>query len=285
MRRSWDLLGRASELRRIAALRAEGAGGVVIAGEPGLGKTRLATEVLALADAAGAATARLAATRAAAAIPLGALSSVMPELEDGANPLFAGSRELKRFAAGRPLVLMVDDAHLLDGVSATLILQLAVAREAFVIATVRSGEIAPEPVVQLWKDGHADRIDLAPLDEVDVDALVGTILGGAVDPELVAAVGRLARGNPLIVRELLLAAKEDGSVRCDDGVWHRAGGFTVSVRLGELVDQRIGALDDEARHALALVAQGEPVGRTLLEGLAGATVLEQLEQRGLLEVR
>ncbi len=285
MRLGWDLLGRQRELRRIAALRTEGAGGVVIAGAAGLGKTRLASETLAQAEAAGAATARLAATRAAASIPLGALSSVMPELEDGANPLIAGRRELKRHAAGRPLVVMVDDAHLLDGVSATLILQLAMARDAFVIATVRSGEIAPEPVVELWKDGHADRIDLAPLDEVDVDALVGTILGGAVDPELVASVCRLAQGNPLIVRELLLSAKDDGSVRFEDGLWYRAGGLTVSVRLGELVDQRIGALDDEERHALALVAQGEPVGLTLLERLSSATVLEQLEQRGLLEVR
>ena len=139
---------------------------MVIAGEAGLGKTRLASEVLALADGRAARPPPgLPRPAPPPSIPLGALSSVMPELEDGANPLFAGSRELKRFAAGRPLVLMVDDAHLLDGVSATLILQLAVARDAFVIATVRSGEIAPEPVVQLWKDGHADRIDLAPLDE------------------------------------------------------------------------------------------------------------------------
>jgi DNA-binding CsgD family transcriptional regulator len=285
MRGSWHVLGRERELRRIASLRAEGAGGVVIAGEAGVGKTRLATETLAMADAAGAATARLAATQAAASIPLGALSSVMPDLTDGTNPLFAARHELKRLAADRALVVMVDDAHLLDGVSATLILQLAVARDAFVIVTVRSGEISPEPIVQLWKDGHADRLDLAPLDEPAVDALAGAILGGDVDAELSASVSRLARGNPLIVRELLLSAKDEGAVRFDSGVWRGAGTLGVSTRLGELVGQRVGALDEGERHALELVTLGEPLGLTVLEHHSSSGVVEQLERRGLLEVR
>jgi DNA-binding CsgD family transcriptional regulator len=285
MQRSWHLLGRERELRHIAAVRADGAGGVVIVGKAGLGKTRLASEALALADGAGDATARLAATRAAASIPFGALSAVLPELREGTNPLYAARREFKTFAAGRPLVLMVDDAHLLDGVSATLILQLAVTRDAFIIATVRGGEIAPEPVVQLWKDGHADRIDLAPLGERDVDALVGAILGGAVDPELLATVRRLAQGNPLIVRELLLSAQDDGSVRSERGVWHAVGGVAVSGRLTELVEQRIGNLDADERNALELVAQGEPLGLSMLERLSSSAVMERLELRGLLDVR
>ena len=163
----------------------------MIAGEAGLGKTLLASQALALSEEGGAATARLAALRGGT-IPLGALSAVLPELGEGINPLHAARREFKTFAAGRPLVVMVDDAHLLDEVSATLILQLAVARDAFVIATARAGEVTPEPVVQLWSDGHADRIDLAPLGERDVDALVAAILDGAVDLELSATVGRLA---------------------------------------------------------------------------------------------
>ena len=282
---SWHLVGRERELRHIAALRADGAGGVVIAGEAGLGKTRLASQALALSEGGGAATARLAATRVAASIPLGALSAVLPELGEGINPLHAARREFKTFAAGRPLVVMVDDAHLLDEVSATLILQLAVARDAFVIATVRAGEVTPEPVVQLWKDGHADRIDLAPLGERDVDALVAAILDGAVDSELSATVGRLARGNPLTVRELLLSTQEDGSVRFERGVWRAAGPLTVSARLSELVEQRIGTLQDDERHALELVAQGEPIGLTVLERLSSTTALDRLELRGLLEVR
>src|SRR5215217_880169 len=285
MQRSWQVLGRERELARIAAVRADGAGGVVIVGRPGLGKTRLASEALAVADETGAATARLAATRAAASIPFGALSVVPPELGEGTNPLSAARREFQTFAAGRPLVLMVDDAHLLDGISATLILQLAVTRDAFIIATVRGGEIAPEPVVQLWKDGHADRIDLAPLVERDVDALVGAILGGTVDPGLLATVERLAQGNPLIVRELLLSAQDEGSIRCERGVWRADGGIAVSGRLTELVDQRIGNLDDDERHALELVAQGEPLGLTMFERLSSSTVAERLELRGLLEVR
>ena len=40
-------------------------------------------------------------------------------------------------AEGRPLVVFVDDAHLLDAGSATLVHQLALTRAATVVATVR----------------------------------------------------------------------------------------------------------------------------------------------------
>ncbi len=65
---------------------------------------------------------------------------------------------------GRPLALLVDDAHLLDDASATLVHQLASTRSAFVVLTVRSESPAPDPVVALWKDELAERIDLSPLD-------------------------------------------------------------------------------------------------------------------------
>ncbi len=66
-------------------------------------------------------------------------------------------------AGVRPLVVFVDDAHLLDGGSATLVHQLALTRAATVLVTVTSGETAPDPVVALWMDGPAERIELGVL--------------------------------------------------------------------------------------------------------------------------
>jgi hypothetical protein len=68
------LVGRREELGRIAQARRHGAGGVLLVGEPGVGKTSLATEALAEAQDEGSVTARAVATRAAADIPLGALA-------------------------------------------------------------------------------------------------------------------------------------------------------------------------------------------------------------------
>jgi len=56
---------------------------------------------------------------------------------------------------GARLALGVDDAHLLDDVSAALVHQLAATGSEFVVVTVRSGEPVPDPVVGLWKDGLA----------------------------------------------------------------------------------------------------------------------------------
>ncbi len=67
-------------------------------------------------------------------------------------------------AEGRRVVLGVDDAHLLDDASAAVLFDLVVTGAAFVVATLRTGEPAPEPVTALWKDGVAERALPALLD-------------------------------------------------------------------------------------------------------------------------
>ena len=44
-------------------------------------------------------------------------------------------------------MVFVDDAHLLDGGSATLVHQLALTGKATVLLTVQSGQTVPDPVV------------------------------------------------------------------------------------------------------------------------------------------
>jgi hypothetical protein len=83
--------------------------------------------------------------------------------EDRGDLLRRYGRAVVDGAAGRPLLVFVDDAHLLDDGSATLLHQLALTRAATVLATVRSGERAPDPVVSLWKDALADRIEVSVL--------------------------------------------------------------------------------------------------------------------------
>ena len=74
----WPLVGRAAELHRLHDLVAgSDSPGVMIAGPAGVGKTRLALEALRLAEAAGMGTARVTATRAAAALPFGALAPLI----------------------------------------------------------------------------------------------------------------------------------------------------------------------------------------------------------------
>jgi DNA-binding CsgD family transcriptional regulator len=282
---TWPLVGRREELARIANARRSGGGGVVLIGPAGVGKTRVGLEAVTEAEAAGAVTARVAATRAAAAIPLGALTPLLPELREGMNPLVAGRQALRQLAGGRRLVLLGDDTHLLDDVSATLLFQVAARREVFVVVTARSGERLPEPITALWKDGHAERIDVGVLADAEIDELTSAVLGGEVDQAAARGVRGAARGNPLAARELVLAACEAGALRRDQGRWVLTGPLPISDRLVELVDQRVGALSDEETAALELLAMGEPLGVALLDRLSSPEVVGSLERKGLLEAR
>src|ERR1700712_2374896 len=78
MSRGWPLTGRAEELRfATAALGgAGGAGGVVLAGAAGVGKTRLAREIAVAAQRRRYATRWVTASSSAQGLPLGAFAGV-----------------------------------------------------------------------------------------------------------------------------------------------------------------------------------------------------------------
>ena len=51
----------------------------------------------------------------------------------------------------------------------------------FMLATVRTGEPCPDAIVSLWKDGGAERLELAQLGERETAQLVESIVGGPVE--------------------------------------------------------------------------------------------------------
>src|SRR5262249_26535858 len=155
------------ELNRVADVLARpDASGVILIGSAGVGKTRLATECMRLGGESGFATSRVVASRAAAAIPFGALAPLLPSgavaLERGLNALRQATIALTELADGKPLLLLVDDAHTLDDSSAVLLQQLAASRLAFLVVTLRTDERPPEPVTSLWKDHGVERIVVEP---------------------------------------------------------------------------------------------------------------------------
>lgn len=290
----WPLVGRAGELARLGVLLTDrGRRGVMVAGGAGVGKTRLAMEGLRLADRGGLATMQVTATRSAAGLPLGALAGLLPEhshgekgaVDDRADLLGRSAAALVERAAGRPLVLFVDDAHLLDDTSATLVHQLAVTGAAFVMATIRSGESAPDPVVSLWKDGLVERIELGGLPAEGVEELLSVALAGPVDPAASMELAVRCQGNVLYLRELVLGALDDGTLRNDGGIWRLVGPLAPSDRLVELVEARLGSLDGAERALLELVSFGEPLGTAELNVLSDPALAEDLERRGLLSSR
>lgn len=287
MRQPWPLVGRNHELETVAAVVAGGErSAVILAGLAGVGKTALAAECLRAAEASGMATARVKAGQAARGLPFGALAPLLPGTTgpsaEPADMLWRAREAIVALGDGKRLVLLVDDAHLLDGGSATLVHQLVATRSAFVIATVRTEEPAPDPVIALWKDELAERVDVAPLGPDSIGTLLTTVLGGVVGAGTLHLLRERSAGNALYLRELVVAAVDSGALRDEGGIWRLTGSPVLSSRLVELIEARLGDVHDPERKVLEALAFGEPIGITCLLTLTTAEQLEHLEQQGLI---
>ncbi len=286
----WPLAGRGEELSRLtAALVARR--GAVITGPAGTGKTTLAMMCLQLVRDREMSVARTTATHASQRLPFGTLAPILPPdpavdrlSRDGHGQLLRFyARAVTARAGGRPLVVFVDDAHLLDDGSATLVHHLALTQAATVLVTVRTGEPAPDPVVAMWKDGLAERIEVSALGDAAIEELLVTALGAPMDAASVRQLADRSRGNPLYLRELVTGAVETGALAEQGGIWRlRAGGLRPTARLAELVALRLGDLSDAERAVLELLALCEPLGQVRLDGLADPAAVEALERKGLI---
>ena len=149
------------------AVSSGAAGGVLVDGPAGAGRTRLAHGAVDWAGAAGFATQLFTAEAALSSVPFGAFGRLLAGVDRAAQDrlqwFLAILQALRDAAGGRPLLIVVDDAHLLDWDGAVLIHGLASTKAAFVLATVRTGAHCPEPILSLWRDGVAGRLELPPL--------------------------------------------------------------------------------------------------------------------------
>jgi DNA-binding CsgD family transcriptional regulator len=294
VKEEWPLVGRGPELGLITkVVTSSRYRGLVVAGAAGVGKSRLASDALRLAEEQGCATARVTATRAGAHLPFGAVAPFLPaidggragEVDDRVDLLRRSAAALLQRAGTRRLIVFVDDAQYLDDASATLIHQLAATEAACIIATVRTGDPAPEPVTALWKEDLADRLELMGLDAEAIGELLPAVLGGPVDPAAVAHLVVRCQGNVLFLRELVLGALRDHTLQDAGGLWRLVGPLSPSHRLVELVEARLGGLTGDERALLELVSYGEPFGQAELAALSDVDLAESLERRGLLDSR
>jgi DNA-binding CsgD family transcriptional regulator len=281
----WPLTGRHKELDAVEAALAGGVvAAIIISGPPGVGKTRMVAEALERARASGVATERVTATSSAAAIPLGAFAFL--EFDGGIDRLGllrSAADALVAAAQGRRLVVGIDDAHLLDDVSAALVHHLAASGKAFIVGGIRSGEPCPDAITRLWKDGLAERVELPSLSRAETDELLEAALASTVDGSARRTVWDASHGNPLYLRELVIGALESGALVSQASVWRWIGPLPVVPRLAELLEQRLGTLKASERETLEVVAIAETPSLDLLATLVDVATLEAVERRGLVE--
>ena len=280
--RAWPFTGRDAELRAVASLL-DRDGVVVVAGAAGVGKSRLARELVARA-ATEETVAVATASASSREVPLGAFAPWL-NADDEAGAVSALARVGAALRAEGPrMLLLVDDAHMLDDVSATLVHQLAVEHAVRLVLTVRTGEPCPEAITAVWKDGVGERLEMEPLAPDEAADLLSAALGGPLDAQTQRRLHDTTRGNVLWLRHLVDGERAAQRLVAVDGRWEWHGPVVLSPALEQLLVERIGTLDEGERRVLDLVALGEPVGLGLLTELATAGDVERVAERELIRV-
>lgn len=298
--------------------RAGHGGLVLVAGEAGVGKTRLVGEVLsgweglvlrgaAVSGGSGAYGALVEVLRGFLhEVPgglsdealLGHLGVLLPELGraggvDRVALVEAIHCAFGRMAAHRPTVVVLEDLHWADAATLDLLptLTSALDREPLlIVASYRSDELPrAHPLrgmrTELRRAGRLTEFKLPPLTAAETGELLAGLLDRAVSSRLVTAVHERAEGLPFFVEELAAALGETGALRSVDGVLDCVPDTVLPLPEGvvDAVLLRTAALRRECRTGVELAAVlGVRVDLAALAELIPAGDVDQLLEAGLL---
>ncbi|WP_068278693.1 helix-turn-helix transcriptional regulator [Aldersonia kunmingensis] len=280
---AWPTVVRQRHVETVAAqLRTRnGHTGVVLVGGPGVGKTTLARSVV---KAARAQARWVAGTETARGIPLGALTHLV-DVTGAAEPhtvLRAARSQL--LGDNKEIVIGVDDAHMLDELSATLVHQLAMEHAAAFIVTVRSGQQIPDAISALWKDDLLTRVDLMPFTRAEVGSVVESALGGPVESVSADRIFETSGGNPLFLRHLVEGAQQAGQLREVAGVWQLRGETVITGELSALVSARLDVMPEGVLQVMETLAFGGSLDLDVLVALRGREAVEAAERVGMVQL-
>ena len=281
----WPVVGRDDELRQALAALEDDAElqGVALLGDSGVGKSTLARALADTLESGGATVRYVLGTKTGSTVPLGAFfRSVMVEAAHEPAAMLAAAH--KTLGREENLVVVVDDAQLLDPLSSTLVHQLAVSRSARLIVTIRSGDPVPDAVTALLKERLLLSLRIEPFTREQTEALAHAVLGGVVDTRLINELHGQTAGSPLLLRGLLDAGRESGVLVRTDAGWQLRGALRADHQLYDLLEFRLQSFAPEELEAVEILAAAEVLDWEILRELCDADAVGRLERRGVIQV-
>ncbi|MGD0084273.1 MAG: LuxR C-terminal-related transcriptional regulator [Acidimicrobiales bacterium] len=283
----WPLIGRAEELELLREMRhARPPLSAVINGPAGVGKSRLAQSAMEEAAEEGWATLTTRGSAGMSAVPLGPLRGVLsvPSTTELAELTDAVRRALVEMRSGRGLLVLADDCQSFDEFSAGLLHQLVADGSILLVATARSGSSPQPALVDLWKDGLAERIELQSLSLPEAARLLSLALAGSVQDSSANRIWQTSGGNPLYLREVVLASLETGALTLVEGEWRWRGEWATGSRLQEIVASRFGRLDPDELTTMEMLSLAGSLPLDLVTNLTSEQAVSRLEEHALVTI-
>ena len=274
VRASAAFVGRVQELdvleRALSATRAGRGGTVLLAGEAGIGKTRLASELATRARVIGF---EVLLGRSLDLVGTELAFQPLAEALRGLGGIGSGGSQRGVFeatlallsdrAAAVPVLLVLEDLHWADASTLDIVVYLAHnldARRVLLLATLRADEPASAARLQRLADGvrrsgAGQILELGPLERAELGALLDA-RAGTLPAAVTNAILTRSQGNPFFAEELLSAVGERDDAELPRG-------------LRDALLTRVSGLDRRAQSLLRVAAAaGRDVSYPLLVAVA-----------------
>lgn len=225
---------------------------LVLTGPAGIGKTHLLRAISAHFEAQRFSAPVLSASSLSHRVPLGVFAgSAAPLSQEWTTP----APLIDHFSRHRSKrVLLVDNVGQLDEASLFVVTQLIHTSRIPTILTARDLTEAPPEIRALYDAGDLAEIPVGQFTAADADEFVARMLGGPLVPDARCRVLAAAQGNPLHLREVIAASRDDGRLVSSGSAWELHGAPALTARLTQLVGERFRGLDDIGLESAAKLA-------------------------------
>jgi tetratricopeptide (TPR) repeat protein len=204
--------------------------------------------------------------------------------------LFSTLEFVRRKSALRPMIMRIEDLHWIDSASVQLLHFLArnaSGMKLLMIGTYRPEDLVPDssgnphPFIDalrvMRREGICREISIGMMEPGDVQVLVDGVLGGHLETNVMEKVIEESEGNPLYAIEStkLLALSE--SINYSNGIWKASGSVEINIppTAKEVILRRLERIERTQRK---LLDYASVIGREFdVETMQEATSLERMQ--------